>query len=372
MYCPKCDKENPDDVQLCYSCSWVLTEASVTGENRNVRTSTMAIASLILGILSIVTFAITALPAALLGIISRLKIEKSGGRITGEGFAIVGIVVSVVIFFVAGISMPALVRVRQRYFRMVCGRNLSGLGKAMLIYANDYEDELPQAGGSYGAVWHDSLPNWQGINRSQAYGLNANRTGGRVTVASSLYLLVKYTEVAPKTFVCPGDPGVMDFRFSEYDVWNKEYIDVWDFGPNPAEHCSYSYHSAYNSYYALNVASSRPDMAVAADRNPWIDCPAAKAKDFSLFDWDGDTQKQKAGNAIAHLEYGQNVLFLDSHVAFEKRAFCGFKDDNIYTFCAKNGVIQQGSPPAVGKSQPQTKGDSLLVHDDDGLERQRK
>ena len=150
MYCPKCDKENPDDVQLCYSCGWVLTEASVTGENQNVRTSTMAIASLILGILSIVTFAITALPAALLGIISRLKIEKSGGRLVGEGFAIVGIVVSVVIFFVAGISMPALVRVRQRYFRMVCGRNLSGLGKAMLIYIPDYEEPLPRAGGESG------------------------------------------------------------------------------------------------------------------------------------------------------------------------------------------------------------------------------
>ena len=366
MYCPKCSNEHPDDGR--------------TAEGPSVKTSGLAIVSLVLGILSVFTFAITAIPAALLGIISRLKIEKSGGRLTGEGFAIVGIAVSVVVFFVAGVSMPALARARQFSFRIVCGRNLFGLGKAMLIYANDYEDELPQAGG-VGAVWQASLPDWQGISRSQAYGLNANGTGGRVTVASSFYLLVKYTEfalvkytdeVAPKAFVCPGDPGVMDFRLSEYDVRNKDLIEVWDFGPNPAEHCSYSYHAAYNSPYALNTAASAPGMAVAADRNPWIDCPAAKAKDFSLFDWDGDTQKQKAGNAIAHLEYGQNVLFLDSHVAFEKRAFCGVMDDNIYTFCAKNGVIQQGSPPVVGKSQPQTKEDSLLVHDSDGLERQRK
>jgi hypothetical protein len=338
----------------------------------------MAIASLILGILSIVSFAITALPAALLGIISRLKIEKSGGRLTGEGFAIVGIAFSVVIFFVAGISMPALARARRLSFRMVCGRNLSGLGKAMLIYANDYEDELPRA-GAVNSQWRAKLPKWDGgpqHSRFVAYQLEGvdgdTGRGGYVTVSSSFYLLVKYAEVAPKAFVCPGDPGIMDFRLSEDDSWNKDVIDVWDFGPNPAEHCSYSYHAAYNSPFALTTASSEPGMAVAADRNPWIDCPAAQAKDFSLFDWDGDTQKQKAGNAIAHLEYGQNVLFMDIHVAFEKRAFCGVKDDNIYTFCAKNGVIQQGSPPVVGKSQPQTKEDSLLVHDDDGLERQRK
>jgi len=366
MYCPKCGKENPDDAQLCYSCGWVLTEASVTGENRNVRTSTMAIASLILGILSIVSFAITAIPAALLGIISRLKIEKSGGRLVGEGFAIVGIAVSVVIFFVAGVSMPALARARQFSFRMVCGRNLSGLGKAMLIYANDYEDELPRAGGR-SSTWSARIANWRAPNRFAAYGLNANRTGGRVTVSSSFYLLVKYTDVAPKTFVCPGDPGVMDFRFSEYDVRNKEYIDVWDFGPNPAEHCSYSYHAAYNSPYSLNTAASAPGMAVAADRNPWIDCPAAKAKDFSLFDWDGDTQKQKAGNAIAHLEYGQNVLFLDSHVAFEKRAFCGVQDDNIYTPSprAAPGVFpQQGiTPLSCPAVRPLHREDSLLVNE---------
>jgi prepilin-type processing-associated H-X9-DG protein len=42
-----------------------------------------------------------------------------------------------------GVLMPALARTRQIAFRMVSGTNLSGMGKAMLIYANDYDDKLP-------------------------------------------------------------------------------------------------------------------------------------------------------------------------------------------------------------------------------------
>jgi prepilin-type processing-associated H-X9-DG protein len=43
----------------------------------------------------------------------------------------------------AGILMPALDRVRQLSFRMTSGTNLSGIGKACLIYANDHDDRLP-------------------------------------------------------------------------------------------------------------------------------------------------------------------------------------------------------------------------------------
>ncbi len=43
----------------------------------------------------------------------------------------------------AGILMPALARNRQLAFRMTSGTNLSGIGKACLIYANDHDDRLP-------------------------------------------------------------------------------------------------------------------------------------------------------------------------------------------------------------------------------------
>ena len=38
---------------------------------------------------------------------------------------------------------PALVRAHETFTRMACGTNMSGLGKALLIHSNDYNDELP-------------------------------------------------------------------------------------------------------------------------------------------------------------------------------------------------------------------------------------
>ena len=114
--------------------------------------------------------------------------------------------------------------------------------------------------------------------------------------------------------------------------------------------------------YALTT-SSEPGMAVAADRNPWQDSPGASAKDIPIpfYHPDGGVSSVRAGNSVSHQEDGQNVLYLDSHVAFEKRPFCGIHDDNIYTFW-DGGDIRCGAMPTLG-SQPQNREDSLLVHD---------
>jgi len=147
MYCPKCGTENPDDAQVCRSCSWVLTSISTTAPAQDAKTSGLAIASLVLAILSPFTCLLTGLPAIILGIVALVKIEKSAGRLKGKGLAISGIVVPGVAFpviaLLMGILMPALARVRQIAFRMVCAENMSGFGKAMLIYANDNDDKLP-------------------------------------------------------------------------------------------------------------------------------------------------------------------------------------------------------------------------------------
>jgi hypothetical protein len=67
---------------------------------------------------------------------------------------------------------------------MVCGINLSGFGKAMLIYAQDYEDEFPRAG---------------------APGMTMNY--GPPPISETLYKLIKYADVTPKSFVCRGTRG---------------------------------------------------------------------------------------------------------------------------------------------------------------------
>ena len=97
---------------------------------------------------------------------------------------------------------------REAMFRQSCESNLSSLGKAMQIYANDYEDELPKAGSRRRNEWVPTVPNWAGRNRYGAYGMTRdNSYTGKVTATSSLYLLVKYEEAEMGWFVCPGEPN---------------------------------------------------------------------------------------------------------------------------------------------------------------------
>ncbi len=296
-----------------------------------------------------------------------------------KGFTLVELLVVIaIIALLMGILMPALARVRQLAFRMTCGTNLSGIGKAMLIYANDYEDELPRAGGR-NSTW-GPLANWIAANRYQAYNVNPTTgDGGLATISSCFYLLVKYAEVTPKSFVCKGDAGTSEFKLADITAGavpaNTELIDLWDFGDslaNASKSCSYSYHVPFG-LYALTT-SSEPGFAVAADRNPWIRSPGADAKAFpgvgtdrfapDIQGYGGSNDLARNGNAITHQSEGQNVLFLDSHVQFEKRPYCSVEDDNIYTITDKAPAgSAMGTAPGSG-SLPLARKDSLLVHDD--------
>jgi len=137
LYCPKCGKENPDDAQLCHSCSSVLTSTSTIAPASDAKTSGLAIASFVLGMLGFCTFFITAIPAIILGTIALLKIGKSAGKLKGNGFAIAGIVLA---FTIPILMIPILMHVRQIAHRLVCGTNMTLIGMEMLVYTNDYDD----------------------------------------------------------------------------------------------------------------------------------------------------------------------------------------------------------------------------------------
>ena len=296
----------------------------------------------------------TFISAIILGFISLILIDISGGKKTGRSFAVGSILLS--IFFSIPSAGPILILVsgHKINYRMVCGTNLSGLGKAMLTYSNDYDDKLP-----YNSIRWSSSIKWDASTQQEAFGLNSDGTGGSATISSALYLLVKYADVTPKSFICRGDKKMNEFKPEKYGARNKNITDFWDFGPDPWKHNSYAYHMPYSSY-SLTM-SSDPGMAVAADRNPWIQSPGWKVKDFAAFNPDGNMKAIKAGNSFTHKDEGQNVLYLDTHVDFETNSFCGINQDNIYTSWDGND-IRKGTPPKIG-SQPVSKTDSLLVND---------
>jgi hypothetical protein len=374
MNCPKCNRENNDHAQACFYCHSPLSEVPAARPRPDVRFSRLAVASVVFGLLGLpcffiyygaatlryippapifgILFLISAILAILLGIAALVRIETNYGRLTGRVFAATGIALPVVsVFFVT--FLIALNRPRCVAYRLYCGTNLSGIGKAMLIYAGDYDGELPHAGGP-NSKW-GSTPNWQADTAAEAYGLDDG--SGQASISANFYLLLKYGEVTPKSFLCRGDAGTVQYTNAAVDL-----ADLWDFGPDPSKHCSYTYHIPYGEYPL--TTSSAPGLAVAADRNPWLPTPGRSArsmKDFQAFDPNGTRESIKRGNAVEHKEEGQNILFADGHTNFEKTSACGLNEDNIYT--SQNAAdITKGVLPTT-TSQPANKTDSLLLHD---------
>ena len=213
--------------------------------------------------------------------------------------------------------------------------------------------------------------------RQEAYAItSADGTGGNCTISSCFYLLIKYAEVTPKSFLCKDDLGVSEFSIggesSTTVPAGTELTSAWDFGSAPATHYSYAYQAPWGPN-SLTLASP-PGFAVAADRNPWLAAPRFKAKSFPAspdgkrrFQGKaGDSNDQMYGNTGVHKENGQNVLFLDTHVSFEKRPYCGLDDDNIYTvsaFSDKGDPLGNAPTVSTAGASPKSKEDSVLVHD---------
>jgi len=273
------------------------------------------------------------------------------------------VVVFVCLFFLAVIPV-ACRKSRTDVYHITCARNLSMIGNAMMSYANDHDGKLPRSGAD-SSFYNPVILQWDGADRFEAFNLKPDGSGGQASISSCFYLLVKYYDMLPKSFVCPGDSGTTEFKLDEDNVDNKRLVDLWDFGRFAFEHCSYSYHMPFSlnppfGLYPLTTACD-PGMAVAADRNPWIRSPAAWPKQFpDNFTPNSSRDVIKAGNSISHQQEGQNVLFLDNHVNFEKSSFCGINDDNIYTYWYYDGGIRMFAP---GVGNPADRADSLLIHD---------
>jgi len=313
-----------------------------------------------------------------------------------KGFTLVELLVVIaIIALLMGILMPALARVRQIAYRMVCGTNQSGIGKAMLIYANDYEEEYPVAGGPC-AMWSTDgdIQRYMEDNGTH-YG---TPPGCTVSITSSLYLLVKFSDVTTKQFVCKGDIGTKVFQLSEIDTVPaqiEDLTDLWDFGDtqstalHPGQYESYAYHMPYTEDDSTCIAFpvtavSNPACPVLADRNPCLDknsdvyyCGADPEERDPW--WETKTKPDryvdpdKTGNTAAHQREGQNVLFNDQHVSFEKFPNVGISNDNIW-FPWENttvptqeekevGDCSSDCPKDNGEGAPQSIKDAYLIHE---------
>ncbi|MHC4645475.1 MAG: type II secretion system protein [Planctomycetota bacterium] len=271
-----------------------------------------------------------------------------------KGFTLIELLVVIaIVALLMSILMPALNKARELAQRLVCGANLAGIGKAMVVYSSSFEDEYPRAGGP-GVVWSNTGKLYDFDNADPAVAFQ----DGMATVTSSLFLLIKFSKVTPKNFYCRGDDGGMPYKISYTKrTWIKDVRAVWDFGDAgafkripPGGFCSYSYHMPYVGSEGLSFSVMdifNPGSPVCADRSPFLDKNASGAAV-------GD-------NSASHRGKGQSVLFKDTSVTFQKEAACGIKEDNIFTY---GGSLDDGGGDPVG-TPPVDNGDGAPVGEKD-------
>ena len=164
MYCQKCGTQNPDNNQLCNACGATMTtETTAPAQALVAKTSKLAIAALVLGIMTCTL--ITTLPAVILGIIALIKISKSRGQLKGTGLAITGIIIPcvwmlLVIPLMMGIMMPALARARTIAQRRVCAANMNQVAITMKMHADEH-GKFPDPSN-----WCDALQPYYGNNQA--------------------------------------------------------------------------------------------------------------------------------------------------------------------------------------------------------------
>jgi prepilin-type processing-associated H-X9-DG protein len=98
----------------------------------------LAIASMILGLVSLVLSVVPALVAIVLGIVSLAKKKP------GKGMAITGIITGAIgLLILPAILVPALSRAVEMAHRAACVANLKGISKAIVLYQNSYDQAYP-------------------------------------------------------------------------------------------------------------------------------------------------------------------------------------------------------------------------------------
>ncbi len=260
-----------------------------------------------------------------------------------SGFTLLELVVIIlIIVIVFSIYEPVQKKFRKIASRAVCATNVKGLGTAFSVYANDHEDQFPQLPGA--GPWSKKL--------GFAYDLATPdfKVGGKQnkverTISASLYLLIREADISPKSFVCDRDQDAKRIApFDGKNSANRDITELWDFGPDPFKHVSYTMHNPYGVYPARSSRSTK--FAVLADMNPWFNkgdiVPPTISrwrpqKNITLLPpYFSDTKIPRdqimSSNALAHGREGQNVTFVDGHSEYVRVSDVGVNHDNIYTY----------------------------------------
>jgi hypothetical protein len=240
------------------------------------KTSGMAIASLVCGILAL-CIAVPGLLGVIFGILALREINRSGGAIGGTGLAIGGLVTSAIGVLVVGLVgasmlLPSLSRAKAKSSRIKCVNNLSSIGKATLGFHQENNGRTP---------WN-LLPSQTDKHFGSA---NANSAGAIFGLAA-----MKSELQTAKLLVSPCDAA----RMADNEMLQAKWANIDTKGGNPVT-------DGTSYIFCQGGDFQRPATVVALTRN-------LASNNIAAGGWSGADESPTPTNAMTGLNKSQGQL----------------------------------------------------------------
>ena len=247
-----------------------------------------------------------------------------------RGLTVIDVLVALVaLALLTAFGLAQAIQLDSAEARAQCQSNLQQIGQALWEYSvsnrgrfpvveSDPEHPVPTCGTPY-----EDDPSLSGARSEDERGAEKFRPKPN-DVTAALYLAVSQQGLPIEFTVCPAT------RQTPWDFEGNYVARDWTNWKGKAglrEHLSYSYHNPYPAKDArfrfLNNIDER--FVIAADLNPGSDS-------LTKVNVKSPEREMRRANSANHSREGQNVLYGDRHVAFERTVFVGMQQDNIYTF----------------------------------------
>ena len=257
------------------------------------------------------------------------------------------LVVIAIIALLISILLPSLSRARELSKRLVCGSNIKGIGTSCKIYANDNLEKWPVP--PFRAKAQQSDQNIDYLNNDNTLGFPntdagevgylreqqttsqtpAAPTAGSTAVSATraFWMLVRSGDVTVQQFTCPSagdEPDPTENLDLYYDF--TQYANI-----------SYGYQVPFGPRDTQPREGVDNRQILSADKGPFYTQRNPQWEDqngepLTLQDppkeWSPYNSANHGGSGSGE---GQNCLYADGHVTFQRTPAVGIDNDNIYT-----------------------------------------
>ncbi len=152
MDCQACGQTNPPGARYCVKCGAALAAAPrLPGETPFESPSApvvsgLAVAALVLGVLSLLSGGILSIVGLPISLLALIRINRHRDELTGDGFAIAGLVTSgmgcLLIFMTAAVLFPVFAQAREKARQASCQANVKQLALASMQYGQDWDEHF--------------------------------------------------------------------------------------------------------------------------------------------------------------------------------------------------------------------------------------